>query len=74
MDPQERGSPSRSHEGSSRARWTWGVFLAVAGLFLIMEHRARLLGAWPVLLLLGGCLAMHLFMHRGHDDGGGHGH
>lgn len=46
------------------------VFLAVAGVFLWVEHRAHVLGALPLLLLLAICLGMHFFMHRGH---GGHG-
>jgi fatty acid desaturase len=46
------------------------VFLAVAALLLLLEHGAHLLGAWPLVLLLL-CAGMHLFMHRGHDHGGG---
>lgn len=45
-------------------------FLAVAGYFLWIEHQAHVIAALPW-LLVGGCLVMHLFMHRGH---GGHGH
>lgn len=45
------------------------VFAAVAGFYLWAEHRAHLLGAAPLLILLP-CLLMHLFMHGGH---GGHG-
>lgn len=44
------------------------VFLAAAALFLVLEHRAHLLGAWPLLILLL-CAGIHFFMHRGH---GGH--
>lgn len=47
------------------------VFLAIAGVFLWLEHRAHLLGALPLLLPLLICGGMHLFMHRGH--GGHHG-
>jgi hypothetical protein len=43
----------------------WLVLAAVAGWFLWAEHRAHLLGAWPLLLVLA-CPVMHLFMHRGH--------
>lgn len=43
-------------------------FLAIAGFFLVIEHRAHLLGVLPFLLLLA-CPLMH-FMHGGH---GGHG-
>lgn len=45
-----------------------GVFLGIAALFLILEHSAHLLGAWPLLFLLL-CGGMHFFMHGGH---GGH--
>lgn len=46
------------------------VFLAIAGIMLILEHRAHLLGWWPYLLLLA-CPLMHMFMHGGHGE---HGH
>ena len=47
-------------------------FLAVAGVYLWLEHRAHLLGAlvWFPLLL---CPLMHLFMHHGHGGHSGHG-
>ena len=47
-------------------------FLAIAGVYLWMEHRAHLLGVlvWLPLLL---CPLMHLFMHHGHDGHSGHG-
>lgn len=44
-------------------------FLAIAGFFLILEHRAHLLGWLPFLIILL-CPLMHIFMHRSH---GGHG-
>jgi hypothetical protein len=40
-------------------------FVAVAGFFLVTEHRAHFFGALPWLLLLG-CPLMHIFMHHGH--------
>lgn len=46
------------------------VFLTVAGFLLWEEHEAHILGFLPLLLLVGVCLGMHLFMHGGH---GGHG-
>ncbi len=50
------------------------VFLAVAGLLLVLEHGAHILGAWPLLFLLI-CGGMHFFMHRGHGGNGNrHGH
>ena len=55
--------------------WRWTVallaFLAIAGFFLITEHRAHLLGALPFLLLLA-CPLLHVFMHGGHGGHGGH--
>jgi len=44
------------------------VFAAAALFFLWEEHSVHILGAWPLLLVLG-CLLMHFFMHGGH---GGH--
>ncbi|MFN0164221.1 MAG: DUF2933 domain-containing protein [Burkholderiales bacterium] len=47
------------------------VIAAVAGFFLLAEHRAHLAGILPY-ALLALCPLMHLFMHRGHghDDRG----
>jgi hypothetical protein len=45
------------------------AFLAIAGFYLIAEHRAHVFGYLPFLLLLA-CPLLHMFMHRGH---GGHG-
>ena len=55
----------------SPAGLTFGVFLAVAALFLLLEHGAHILGAWPLAFLLI-CVGMHFFMHRGHGGHGGH--
>ncbi|MEX1258530.1 MAG: DUF2933 domain-containing protein [Gemmatimonadota bacterium] len=63
-------SEARPH---SAARVTLLFFLGVAGVLLILEHRAHLLGAWP-LLWLAACVGAHLFMHRGHARGGHGGH
>ena len=46
------------------------VFLAIAGYFLWQEHEAHILGYLPLILILGACVSMYLFMHGGH----GHGH
>lgn len=50
------------------------VFGGIALYLLLSEHRAHVLGALPLLLLLA-CPLMHVFMHHGHGGhGGGHGH
>jgi hypothetical protein len=75
---QHEHSPKKSNLNEGRKRpflntpagLALGVFLAVAGIFLWLEHRAHILGAMPLLILLAICLGMHVFMHRGH---GGHG-
>lgn len=43
------------------------AFLAIAGFFLVTEHRAHVFGALPYLLLLA-CPLMH-FLHGGHRHG-----
>lgn len=48
------------------------VFLAIAGFYLITEHRAHVFGYLPFLLLLA-CPLLHMFMHRGHGGHGGSG-
>ena len=62
-----------SDEGmKSKANIALIVFLVIAALFLVAEHRAHLAGwipYWPYLLLLA-CPLMHLFMHGGHGHGG----
>ena len=57
---------------SSRGKWVFAAFAAIAAFFLFMEHRAHLFGALPYLLLLA-CPLMHLFHHGGHGGQGGHG-
>jgi len=49
------------------------AFIAVAALFLIVEHRAHALEWLPYAILLA-CPLMHLFMHRGHGDHADHLH
>jgi len=46
-------------------------FAAIAGFFLLSEHRAHALEWLPWLLLLA-CPLLHLFMHNGHDGGRKH--
>ena len=54
--------------------WMLGfcLFLAIALFFLWGEHKAHILGAAPLVLLLL-CPLIHLLMHRGHGShvGGG---
>ena len=52
---------------------TLGVFLVIGGLLLVLEHGAHILGASPLLLLLGVCIGMHFFMHGGHGAHGSSG-
>jgi hypothetical protein len=49
------------------------VFFAIAGVFLLIEHRAHVLGTLPLLLPLLICIGMHFFMHRGRGGHGNHG-
>jgi len=44
------------------------VFLAIAAVFLWVEHRAHVLGVLPW-LLVATCPLLHLFMHRGGHGG-----
>lgn len=59
--------------GADRSFWRspaglgLAVLLAVAGFYLLTEHRAHLFGVLPYLFLLA-CPLMHTFMHRGHHD------
>jgi Flp pilus assembly protein TadB len=50
--------------------WILVTLAVVLSFLLITEHRAHLFGFFPF-LLIGACLVMHFFMHRGH---GAHGH
>lgn len=49
-----------------RFGFTLLAFLAAAGFLLWEEHEAHILGALPLLLLVGVCVGMHFFMHGGH--------
>lgn len=71
--PRTRGETHRSrrmklHETRyARRRSRLGLaflgFAAIAGFFLLTEHRAHMLGAAPYVLLLL-CLLLHFFGHR----------
>lgn len=47
-------------------------FLALGAFYLIVEHRAHVLGWLPWLLILA-CPLLHVFMHGKHGGHGGHG-
>jgi hypothetical protein len=66
------GPQSASPRSGRRGLWVFLGFVAVAGFFLLTEHRAHLFGILPYLLLLA-CPLMHLFHHGGHGGHGGHG-
>ncbi|GAB3758838.1 hypothetical protein GCM10028796_05110 [Ramlibacter monticola] len=66
------------HEGPHPSRYGRGkiafvVMLAIAAFFLILEHRAHLVGILPYLLILA-CPLMHLFHHSGHGGHAAHDH
>lgn len=69
--------PHGASPGSPSSFWrtpggtVLGVFLAIAGLLLIFEHRAHVFGDWVLFLPLLICIGMHFFMHGSH---GGHNH
>lgn len=71
MQHQHEQSPEDSY---SRNWWTksnlaWIGFLAIAGFYLVTEHRAHVFGFLPILLLLA-CPLLHVFMHGGHGKHG----
>lgn len=65
---QHDASGSRRPSEAGRTSWLvrilMFVLLAAGAYYVIAEHGAHLLGAWPLLLLLA-CIPMHL-MHSGH--------
>jgi len=66
-EPDQGNGPKLSTRGALIG------FAAIAGYFLVTEHKAHLEGLLnyvPYLLLLA-CPLMHLFMHHGHDGHGG---
>ena len=65
MDTNDGGA--RRGVFGSRYGWVLLGFLAIAGFYLITEHRAHTLGVLPILLLLA-CPLLHLFMHGGHGS------
>lgn len=54
----------------SRSNLALMAFIAIAGFFLVAEHRAHVI-EWLPFVLLAACPLMHLF--HGHGGHGGHG-
>lgn len=72
MDHQD-DTPRSSGKGFWKSRTGLGLLIAfgIGALLLGFEHRVHIFaGNGFLVLLLLGCVVMHLFMHRGH---GGHG-
>ena len=63
--------PMRDTAPRSRTWWAFAGFIAIAGFFLLTEHRAHLFGTLPLLFLLA-CPFLHMFGHSGHGGHGGH--
>ena len=62
---------------SDRRGWRMPIvflgFAAIAGYFLLTEHRVHALSILPWALLLLACPLLHMFMHGGHGGHGGQG-
>ncbi|HZQ14148.1 MAG TPA: DUF2933 domain-containing protein [Pseudolabrys sp.] len=67
----EHEGQSRDNFLTSRAGFVMLGFLIIGGALLFTEHRAHAFGILIWLPLLA-CPLMHMFMHHGHDDHGGH--
>jgi len=52
----------------NRNRVVFILFIVIAGYFLWTEHRAHIV-PYLTWILLGACLLLHGFMHRGHGHG-----
>jgi hypothetical protein len=62
-------NPTARRSVDRLSRWViWTLGAAALG-YLIVEHRPHLFGWLPYLIILA-CPLMHLFMHRGHHQGG----
>jgi hypothetical protein len=75
MNHEHRHEPDSGKETTSKTKWVFIGFVAIAAYFLIAEHKAHLSGYlqfWPFLLLLA-CPLLHMFMHGGHGGHGGQG-
>ena len=74
VDHSPGQAPGEKRTGFWRSRIgiATGVFLAIAGVLLVAEHRAHAAGALPYLLILAFPF-LHIFMHGGHGSHGGRG-
>ncbi len=71
--PKPREEPPPGSFWTSKAFLVCLGFLVIGIVLLWSEHRAHILGA-AILLLLLACPLLHIFMHGGHGGHGGHGH
>lgn len=64
--------PGKAAFWKTRTGFVTCVFLGIAAILLIFEHRVHALDAMPYLpyLLLLACPLLHVFMHRGHGQRG----
>jgi hypothetical protein len=73
-DDDHKQNQTQEHKSffATRRVWVFLGFLAIAGYFLVTEHRAHLALALPYLpwLLLLACPLMHVFMHSGQGHNG----
>lgn len=67
--PQHQGSSQPDDRYRRVSRYVFFGFVAVAGYFLLAEHRAHVVPYLPF-LLIAACPLMHLFHHGGHKHGG----
>lgn len=69
MDPHDhRPGGARRPLRSTVVRLALVLLLVAASGLLVPEHRAHLLGSWPLLLFLGVCNGAHFLMHRCHGQ------
>lgn len=65
----------RDQQSKSRILMGFAAFAAIAGVFLLYEHRAHVFAGGGLLFVwLAACIGIHFFMHGGHGGHGGHGH
>ena len=65
---REQRNPSPNERYRRISRYVFFGFVAVAGYFVIAEHRAHIVPVLPY-VLLAACPLMHLFHHGGRGHG-----